>query len=78
MSGRNEHLVAHLRPKYASFIGFTALVWDHLVTFSDEVEYIWKGRKSIRECHSSLALSDRLTVADSCLPVSYCESPMLG
>ncbi|KAJ7750961.1 hypothetical protein DFH07DRAFT_961180 [Mycena maculata] len=24
---------------------FTILVWDHIVTFSDEVEYIWKGKK---------------------------------
>ncbi|EJC98458.1 uncharacterized protein FOMMEDRAFT_171078 [Fomitiporia mediterranea MF3/22] len=32
---------------YVAFIGFTILVWDHLITFKDEVRYIWNGRKSI-------------------------------
>jgi len=27
------------------FASFTILVWDHVITFSDEVEYIWKGKK---------------------------------
>jgi len=27
------------------FAGFTILVYDHIITFSDEVEYIWKKRK---------------------------------
>ncbi|KAH9986924.1 hypothetical protein BJV74DRAFT_988371 [Russula compacta] len=31
--------------RYVGVIAFTVLVWDHVVTFSDEVEYIWKGRK---------------------------------
>lgn len=44
-----DHLAAHLCYKYAAFFGFTALVWDHLITLSDEVEYIWKGRKSPRK-----------------------------
>jgi len=33
--------------KYVGLAGFTILVWDHIITFSDEVEYIWKGRKGI-------------------------------
>ncbi|KAJ3560989.1 hypothetical protein NP233_g10478 [Leucocoprinus birnbaumii] len=28
-----------------AFASFTALVWDHIDTFVDEVEYIWKGEK---------------------------------
>ncbi|KDQ62142.1 hypothetical protein JAAARDRAFT_30050 [Jaapia argillacea MUCL 33604] len=33
------------RPKYVGFMGFTILVWDHIITFDDEVQYIWKGSK---------------------------------
>ncbi|KAF8644430.1 hypothetical protein AX16_008489 [Volvariella volvacea WC 439] len=29
------------------FASFTILVWDHIVTFSDEVEYIWKAKRSL-------------------------------
>ncbi|KAG2357702.1 hypothetical protein BDR07DRAFT_1419473 [Suillus spraguei] len=36
---------------YVGFVGFTILIWDHLVTIGDEVELIWKGRKGIREWH---------------------------
>lgn len=32
---------------YVGFVGFTILIWDHLVTIGDEVELIWKGRKGI-------------------------------
>ncbi|KAG1880001.1 hypothetical protein F4604DRAFT_1954009 [Suillus subluteus] len=28
-------------------VGFTILVWDHLITSEDEIEFIWKGRKGI-------------------------------
>ncbi|KAH9968362.1 hypothetical protein BGW80DRAFT_1177705, partial [Lactifluus volemus] len=28
---------------------FTVLVWDHIITFSDEVEYIWKRPKGLGE-----------------------------
>jgi len=31
--------------KYVGVLSFTALVWDHIITFSDEVEYVWKGAK---------------------------------
>lgn len=31
--------------QYIGFASLTALVWDHIDTFADEVEYIWKGRK---------------------------------
>jgi len=33
--------------KYVGLAGFTVLVWDHLITFADEVEYIWKSKKGI-------------------------------
>jgi len=30
---------------FVGFAGFTVLIWDHVDTFVDEVEYIWKGQK---------------------------------
>ncbi|KAI0657346.1 hypothetical protein C8Q70DRAFT_1055873 [Cubamyces menziesii] len=30
---------------YVGIASFTALVWDHIITFADEVEYIWKRKK---------------------------------
>jgi len=30
---------------YFGFASYTVLVWDHAITFVDEVQYIWKGRK---------------------------------
>jgi len=32
---------------YVAFIGFTILVWDHIITFDDEVKYIWRRRKTL-------------------------------
>ncbi|KAI0763685.1 hypothetical protein BC629DRAFT_1596881 [Irpex lacteus] len=32
---------------YMGFVSFSIVVWDHLVTFSDEVEYVWKGHKGV-------------------------------
>ncbi|KAJ7070100.1 hypothetical protein C8F01DRAFT_1364156 [Mycena amicta] len=34
-----------MRTNFVGFASFTILVWDHIITFSDEVEYIWKGNK---------------------------------
>ncbi|KAJ7246348.1 hypothetical protein C8J57DRAFT_1675012 [Mycena rebaudengoi] len=34
-----------IRTNFVGFASFTILVWDHILTFSDEVEYIWKGKK---------------------------------
>ncbi|KAJ7366491.1 hypothetical protein DFH08DRAFT_834476 [Mycena albidolilacea] len=34
-----------IRTNFVGFASFTLLVWDHVITFSDEVEYIWKGKK---------------------------------
>ncbi|KAJ8591124.1 hypothetical protein M405DRAFT_735633, partial [Rhizopogon salebrosus TDB-379] len=31
------------------FVGFTILVWDHTVTFADEVDIIWSGPKNLRK-----------------------------
>ncbi|KAJ7646188.1 hypothetical protein B0H17DRAFT_1215758 [Mycena rosella] len=36
-----------LRTNYVGFVGFTILIWDHLDTFTTEVEYIWKGKKGL-------------------------------
>ncbi|KAJ3532098.1 hypothetical protein NM688_g7474 [Phlebia brevispora] len=33
---------------YMGFLSFTILVWEHMITFGDEVEYIWKGHKGLR------------------------------
>ncbi|KIJ62680.1 hypothetical protein HYDPIDRAFT_157576 [Hydnomerulius pinastri MD-312] len=30
-----------------AFAGFTVLIWDHFITFGDEVELIWKGDKGL-------------------------------
>ncbi|KXN89412.1 hypothetical protein AN958_05721 [Leucoagaricus sp. SymC.cos] len=40
-----------LRTNFVGFASLTALVWDHIDTFADEVEYIWKGHKG--PCKSS-------------------------
>ncbi|KAI0060354.1 hypothetical protein BV25DRAFT_1917716 [Artomyces pyxidatus] len=34
-----------LRTKYVGVASFTLMVWDHILTFNDEVEYIWFGNK---------------------------------
>ncbi|KAJ7164754.1 hypothetical protein C8R43DRAFT_1122631 [Mycena crocata] len=34
-----------IRTNFVAFASFTILVWDHILTFPDEVEYIWKGKK---------------------------------
>ncbi|KAF9468655.1 hypothetical protein BDZ94DRAFT_1245925 [Collybia nuda] len=34
-----------MRTNYMGFASFTVLVWDHIDTFTAEVEYIWKGKK---------------------------------
>ncbi|KAI0315600.1 hypothetical protein OF83DRAFT_1173682 [Amylostereum chailletii] len=31
--------------RYVGLAGFTIMVWDHIITFEDEYEYIWKGKK---------------------------------
>jgi len=32
---------------YVAFFGFTVLVWDHIITFGDEVECIWRRKKNL-------------------------------
>ncbi|KAJ7779221.1 hypothetical protein B0H16DRAFT_1711566 [Mycena metata] len=34
-----------VRTNFVAFASFTILAWDHVLTFSDEVELIWKGKK---------------------------------
>jgi len=31
---------------YVGFIAFTILLWDHMITFSDEIELIWQQPKT--------------------------------
>ncbi|KAI0075080.1 hypothetical protein K474DRAFT_1709320 [Panus rudis PR-1116 ss-1] len=33
---------------YIGFVSFMILIWEHIITFADEVECVWKGRKSWR------------------------------
>ncbi|KAJ7070099.1 hypothetical protein C8F01DRAFT_1115259 [Mycena amicta] len=40
-----EDVSETMRTNFVGFASFTILVWDHVITFSDEVEYIWKGKK---------------------------------
>ncbi|KAF5347020.1 hypothetical protein D9756_011019 [Leucocoprinus leucothites] len=42
---QNPHTL-HLG-QFVGFASLTALLWDHIDTFADEVEYIWKGRKGL-------------------------------
>ncbi|KAJ7163058.1 hypothetical protein C8R46DRAFT_1221859 [Mycena filopes] len=43
----NEDIAETLRTNYVGFAAFTILIWDHVDTFTTEVEYIWRGRKGI-------------------------------
>ncbi|KAN0131524.1 hypothetical protein V8E53_010632 [Lactarius tabidus] len=36
---------AHVKHSIFGVVSFTILVWDHIITFSEEVELIWKGVK---------------------------------
>jgi len=36
-----------MRTNYVGFASFVILIWDHIDTFPDEVEYIWKRKKGI-------------------------------
>ncbi|KAJ7202881.1 hypothetical protein GGX14DRAFT_370029, partial [Mycena pura] len=48
------------------FAAFTILIWDHLDTFTTEVEYIWNGRKGF-----FVYLFLLVSLSGSCAPVSY-------
>ncbi|KAJ7037766.1 hypothetical protein C8F04DRAFT_952229 [Mycena alexandri] len=39
--------IAYSFSQYVGFAAFTILIWDHIDTFTAEVEYIWKSRKGI-------------------------------
>ncbi|KAJ8691069.1 hypothetical protein PTI98_010675 [Pleurotus ostreatus] len=34
-----------LRTDFVGFASFAVLVWDHLISLEDEVQYVWKGKK---------------------------------
>jgi len=41
----NDDITEAFRTNCVGFAAFTILIWDHLDTFTTEVEYIWNGRK---------------------------------
>jgi len=40
-----EDVIFSMRTNYMGIASFTILIWDHLVSLSDEIEYVWKGTK---------------------------------
>ncbi|KAJ7602673.1 hypothetical protein FB45DRAFT_221892 [Roridomyces roridus] len=40
-----EDRVESFRTNCVAFAGFSLLLWDHMLTFPAEVEYIWHGVK---------------------------------
>jgi hypothetical protein len=34
--------------KYMGFASFSVLIWDHIITFDREVEFIWPAKKNLR------------------------------
>jgi len=40
-----EDIAAIYQTRFMGFVSFTILFWDHIITFADEVEFIWKGGK---------------------------------
>ncbi|KZP29654.1 hypothetical protein FIBSPDRAFT_1038697 [Athelia psychrophila] len=45
--GAEKDVFAIYQTRYMGFAAFSILVWDHILTFPDEVTYIWKGRKTL-------------------------------
>lgn len=41
---------------------FALVIWDHLIMFSDEVEYVWKKEKTWRESRSISSHDGILTI----------------
>ena len=42
---------------------FALVIWDHLIMFSDEVEYVWKKEKTWRESRPISSQDEILTIA---------------
>ncbi|EIW81106.1 hypothetical protein CONPUDRAFT_153655 [Coniophora puteana RWD-64-598 SS2] len=42
-----EDELASMRTLFVGFVGFTVYIWDHLITFGDEVDLIWTGKKGL-------------------------------
>ncbi|KZP29653.1 hypothetical protein FIBSPDRAFT_1038696 [Athelia psychrophila] len=42
-----EDVFGIYQTRYMGFAAFSILVWDHILTFPDEVTYIWKRRKTL-------------------------------
>ncbi|KAF9241074.1 hypothetical protein BU15DRAFT_45116 [Melanogaster broomeanus] len=47
ISGLLDSCVTSFLPRWWPSSGFTVLVWDHLITFVDEVELVWRGKKGL-------------------------------
>jgi len=43
----NQRQIIDSLIKYVGFASFVVLIWDHIDTFADEVEYAWKERKGL-------------------------------
>lgn len=41
----NQDVAEIYQTRYMGFVSFTILVWDHIITFPAEVEFIWKRSK---------------------------------
>ncbi|KAI9058455.1 hypothetical protein FKP32DRAFT_1614891 [Trametes sanguinea] len=48
--------------RYVGIASFTALVWDHIITLGDEIEYIWKRKKGPRMCQHFVRYEGSMTV----------------
>ena len=58
--------------QYFIHAAFAVVVWDHLITLSDEVEYVWKREKSWCEFRGSSSQNDDLTTAQPSGFLSWC------
>lgn len=80
MSNYTHHPVSSLQvawhaeaSKYMTLVGFTVVFWDHICTFSDEVQFIWTAPKSFVKL---LFLANRyITLA--CMAVAACLTSRL-
>jgi len=45
-----DDISQQIRTNYMGFACFAILIWDHVDTFTTEVEYIWKGKKNPLSC----------------------------
>lgn len=56
--------------EFKTAVGLVILLYDHLLTFSDEIELVWKAKPSFAK---GLFLFNRYLVVGCLLAVAYCE-----